>query len=291
MRGVVAVVGPTGVGKSRLALSLAQLFGGEIINADSRQVYRYMDIGTAKPTPQDRALVPHHLLDLVDPDEPFSVALYQGLAYQAIEEIWGRGRLPLLVGGSGLYIWGVVEGWRFPPIPPNPQLRQQLEEELHRDGLPRLYARLQTLDPAAPQRVDPLNPRRVVRALEVAPPPFPFLIIGLTAPHPYLYRLVDHRVDQMIEQGFVAEVAGLIDRGYPLSLPSMSGVGYRQIGLYLQGQLTLAQAVEQMRFHTHRLARKQYAWFHPADARIHWLEAPDQPQERAAELLARWLET
>ena len=298
---VIVIIGPTAIGKSRLALSLAQTFGGEVINADSRQVYRYMDIGTAKPPPEERALVPHHLLDVVDPDQEFSLALYQGLAYRAMEDVLGRGHLPLLVGGSGLYVWAVVEGWQVPPVPPDPTLRRELEATARQEGADALYLRLREVDPAAAEAVDRRNPRRLVRALEVslgqgrpwarrkAPPPYAFRLIGLTAPRPQLYQLIDSRVDTMVEKGLVAEVEALLQRGYSLSLPALSGVGYRQIGLYLKGELSLEEAIRQTKFHTHRIARHQYAWFRPADPRLHWLDINEDPEAQARRLVEEWL--
>jgi tRNA dimethylallyltransferase len=298
---VVVIVGPTAIGKSRLALSLAQALNGEVINADSRQVYRYMDIGTAKPTPEERALVPHHLLDVVDPDGEFSLALYQRQAYQAIDGVLGWGRLPLLVGGSGLYVWAVVEGWQVPPVPPDPSLRRELEETTRREGPDALYYRLRELDSGAAATVDRRNPRRLVRALEVrlgqgqpgarrkVPPPYTFQLIGLTCPRPQLYQRIDSRVEGMVEKGLVAEVSALLQRGYSLSLPALSGVGYRQMGLYLNGGLSLEDAVQQTKYHTHRIARRQYAWFRPRDPRIHWFDINEDPEGQARGLVEEWL--
>lgn len=294
---VVAIVGPTAVGKSHLSLSLAQALNGEIINADSRQVYRYMDIGTAKPTPQEQSLAPHHLLDVVDPDGEFSLALYQRLAYQAIDEVLARGRLPLLVGGSGLYVWAVVEGWQVPPVPPDPSLRRELEETARREGPDALYRRLRDLDPGAADTVDRRNPRRLVRALEVClrhgqlgtrrkvPPPYAFRLIGLTTPRPHLYRRIDSRVEGMVEKGLVAEVKALLQRGYSLSLPALSGAGYRQMGLYLNSELSLEEAVQQTKYNTHRIARRQYAWFRTSDPRIRWLDINEDPETQAQRLV------
>jgi tRNA dimethylallyltransferase len=298
---VVAIVGPTAVGKSHLSLFLAQALNGEVINADSRQVYRYMDIGTAKSTSEERSLVPHHLLDVVDPDGEFSLALYQRLAYQSIEQVLARGRLPLLVGGSGLYMWAVVEGWQVPSVPPDPALRRELEETARREGSDALYHRLRELDPEAAGTVDRRNPRRLVRALEVClrqgkpgarrktPPPYAFRLIGLSAPRPQLHRRIDSRVEGMVEKGLVAEVEALLQRGYSLSLPALSGVGYRQMGAYLTGETPLAEAVQQTKYHTHRIARRQYAWFRTSDPRIHWLDINEGPGERARGLVEEWL--
>ncbi len=292
---VLVVVGPTGVGKSRLALELAQELGGEVINADSRQVYRYMDTGTGKPSPQDRALVPHHLLDIVDPDQEFSLALFQALAYQAIEEVFQRMRLPILVGGTGQYVWGVVEGWQVPRVPPDSAFRQEMEERARREGIGPLYDELRALDPEVASRIDPRNVRRAIRALGLAGagvkgrekrhPPYKFLIIGLTAPRGELYARIDKRVDDMIGRGWVEEVRGLLDKGYSPSLPALSSVGYREIIGYLKGELGLPQAVQRIKYATHRFARRQSAWFKTGDARIEWLEARGGEVGRALALV------
>lgn len=282
MNRLLAIVGPTGTGKSRLALRLAQAFNGEIVSADSRQVYRYMDIGTAKPRKEEQALVPHHLIDIVNSDEDFSLAQYQELAYKAIEDIQQRGKRAILAGGSGLYVWAVLEGWMIPKAAPDLKLRHRLET-VERDEL---YRELAKIDPVAAQRIDPRNVRRIIRAIEVyhqakvpfsqlqlkTKTPFDTLIIGLTAEREELYRRIDLRVDEMIKAGLVDEVKGLIDMGYDFSLPSMSGIGYKQIALYLRGKLTLPLAIQQIKFETHRLARHQYSWFRLKDDRIRWFD-------------------
>jgi len=297
---VVVVVGPTGVGKSSLALELAQELGGEIVNADSRQVYRHMDIGTGKPSPQERVLAPHHLLDIVDPDQEFSLALFQPLAYRAIEEALQRKRLPILVGGTGQYVWGVVEGWEVPRVPPDAAFRQGMEEKARRDGAGAVHEELRALDPGAASRIDPKNVRRAIRALELAragvrgrekkTPLHKFAIIGLTAPRDELYARIDRRVDDMIGRGWVEEVRGLLERGYGPSLPALSSVGYREIAGYLRGECELPQAVQRIKYATHRFARRQYAWFKPGDSRIHWVYATEEAASRAIFLVSRFHE-
>ena len=298
MNRLVAVVGPTGVGKSKLALRLAKALDGEIVSADSRQVYRYMDIGTAKPTPQEQASVPHHLIDILEPDEDFSLAQYQQLAYKAIADINERQKLALLVGGSGLYIWSVLEGWKIPAVAPDPKFRRRLEAKAASGEEEELYQELVRLDPAAAQKIDPRNVRRTIRALEVhrsaeipisklqgkAAPSLNTVIIGLTAERPELYRRIDLRVDEMIKRGLADEVKQLLDRGYDANLPAMSGIGYKQITMFLKGKLTLADAVQQTKFETHRLARHQYSWFRLKDVRIGWF---DIQKDKEAKILAR----
>lgn len=286
MNRLVAVVGPTGVGKSRLALDLAQAFDGEIVSADSRQVYRYMDIGTAKPIKKELPLVPHHLINIINPDEDFSLAQYQQLAYRAIEDIQRRRKRAILAGGSGLYVWAVLDGWGIPEVAPDLKLRRRLEEKAVRVGKDALYQELAQVDPVAAQRIDPANVRRIIRALEVyrgaevpisqvqlkARPLPSTLIIGLTADRAELYRRIDLRVDEMIERGLVDEVRGLLDRGYDLALPAMSGIGYKQIAMHLRGELALPAAIQQIKFETHRLVRHQYSWFRLKDGRIRWFD-------------------
>ncbi|MDO8687698.1 MAG: tRNA (adenosine(37)-N6)-dimethylallyltransferase MiaA [Dehalococcoidales bacterium] len=300
---LVAIVGPTAIGKSRLALRLAQDFNGEIVGADSRQVYRYMDIGTAKPSRQELSSLPHHLIDIVNPDEDFSLAQYQQFAYRAIEDIPQRHKLALLVGGSGLYIRAVLEGWAIPAVPPDPAFRRSLAEKAAVDGTGELYQELVKVDPVAAQSIDRRNVRRVIRALEVSryagtpfsqlqqkqAPPFNALIIGLTTDRAELYRRIDLRVDKMIEQSLVEEVKKLVSQGYSLNLPSMSGIGYKQIGLFLQGELTLAEAIEQIKFATHRFVRGQYNWFRLSDERIKWFDIQDATETEITELVAGFI--
>lgn len=285
MECLVAIVGPTAVGKSELALRLAQEFNAEIVNADSRQVYRHMDIGTSKPTLAEIALIPHHVINVVDPDEDFNLAVYCQLATSAIEAIQRKNKLPLLVGGSGLYVWSIVEGWRIPSVPPDPKLRRHLEVKAKKEGIDSLHRELQSVDPVAAVKIAPTNMRRVIRALEIyqisgkpsskfwrkRAPDFPVLVIGLTVERAELYHRIDRRVDRMVEEGLVDEVKWLLESGYGLSLPSMSGIGYRQIGEFLEGKMSLPAAIDRIKYETHRLARHQYAWFHLNDVRIHWL--------------------
>jgi len=301
MSHLIAIVGPTAVGKSALAIYLAQVFSGEIVSADSRQVFRSMDIGTAKPSPEERALVPHHLIDVVNPDQDFTVALYQEIAIRAIEDIQRRGRLAFLVGGSGLYVRALVGGFRIPLVPPDAELRRSLEGKAAAEGYTALYEELKGIDPTAAQRIDPHNVRRVIRALEVfRTTGLPFsqlqgsspllqsfrtLTIGLTATREDLYRRIDSRVDRMMERGLVQEVKGLLEQGYSLDLPAMSGLGYKQIGQYLKEDIDLSKAVQRIKYETHRFARHQYAWFRPNDEEIHWFEARNGVEEAIRSLI------
>lgn len=301
---LIAIVGPTGVGKTELALCLGERLPIEVISADSRQVYRYMDIGTAKPSLEERQRVPHHIIDVVDPDQTFTLAMFLEMAREAFEDITSRGKIPVLVGGTGQYIWAFLEGWEVPRVPPSPELREKLFREAEEKGAEALFARLIELDPEAANFVDPRNVRRVVRALEVClltgkpfsqlrrrnPPPFRTLILGLTLPRSELYKRVDKRIELMLEKGLVKEVEKLFSMGYSLNLPSMSGVGYLEIGRYLQGELSMEEAVAFMKKRTRNFIRHQYNWFRLDDPRIHWLEAREGACQEAFELIQAFLE-
>jgi len=289
MNQLIAIVGPTAVGKSSLSIHLAQAFGGEIVSADSRQVYRYMDIGTAKPSPEERALVPHHLIDIADPDQDFTLALYQDMASRAIADIQRRGQLALLVGGSGLYIKSIVDGLSIPQVAPDAGLRRSLEQRAEREGYASLHNELKRVDPAAAAGIDLRNVRRVIRALEVyhttgtpfslqrrSTPLFDCLTLGLTTNRDNLYGMIDSRVDRMMQRGLVGEVEGLLEQGYSLDLPAMSGLGYKQIGQYINGDVGLEEAVQRIKYDTHRFARHQYAWFRPGDEAIYWFDVKDE---------------
>ena len=300
---IVAIVGPTAVGKTALALELAQKLDGEIINADSRQVYRGMDVGTAKPSPEERTLVPHHLLDLCNPDDTFSLALFLEQAHAAVDDVQSRNRLPLLVGGSGQYVWAFLEGWQPPKVPPNPALRADLELQLERRGVWPLYELLQAVDPQTAERIDPQNPRRVLRALEIhlsggkQSTHYPrrkdadvnALILGLTTNREQLYSRIDRRVDDMMQRGFLDEVQRLLDRGYAPSLPAMSGVGYQELAAHLSGELPLEEAVQRIKYRTHAIARRQYNWFRLEDPRIRWLDTSDNPSDTALPITQNYL--
>jgi tRNA dimethylallyltransferase len=265
-------------------LHLAEVLDGEIISADSRQVYREMDIGTDKATPEARARVPHHLIDVVAPNETLTLAQFQRLAYAAIDDIAARGRLPFLVGGSGQYVRAVVEGWGVPEVAPQERLRAALEG-LSTEELVRW---LVALDPVAAARVDQRNRRRLIRALEVtlvsgrpisaqqvkSPPPYRVLQVGLTLVRSLLYQRIDTRVERMLEAGLLDEVRRLSEC-YGWDLPAMSGLGYAQLGTYLRGETTLEEAVAAIKRETRRLVRHQANWFKHEDPSIHWFDTAD----------------
>lgn len=283
---LVAIAGPTATGKTGLAVALAAEFAAEIISADSRQVYCGLDIGTAKPTAHERAQAPHHVLDIVAPENTsFSVAVWRHYAEQALQDIAARGKQPWLVGGTGLYVQSLTEGLEFPNVPPQPKLRAELAVDLEQEGVDVLYARLRDLDPEAAARIDRHNPRRLIRALEVClvsgkpfsaqrkrcPPSYPVLQIGLCTDRETLYQRIDERVDKMVADGFVEEVKRLVDQGISVELPSMQSAGYRQIAAHLQGCCTLAEAIQQTKYATHQLAKRQETWFRKQKG-IQWIE-------------------
>ena len=284
---LVAIVGPTASGKTELALALARRWSVEILVADSRQVYRGMDIGTAKPDATARAAVTHHLLDLVAPDEPFTVAQWVEHARALLPAIAARGRIPMVVGGTGLYVSALVDGHDYASQPWSPEMRTRLAGELEAGGLEPLALRLATLDPVAAARIDLRNPRRVLRALERAeaggagasPGAAPYAgrlaLLGIRRPREVLYRRIDARAASLFSTGLLDEVRALLEAGYGTELPPMSGHGYREAAAHLAGEWTLAQAVAVTARRTRQYAKRQLSWFR-RDPRILWLSAGDE---------------
>lgn len=300
---LVVIVGPTAVGKTSVAVHVAQALNGEIVSADSRQIYMSLDIGTAKPSPEEREQAIHHLVDILTPDVWLTLAEYQSRAYAAIDKIVGAGRMPLLVGGTGQYVKAVVEGWGIPHVPPHPVLRADLEAFAEIYGSTSLHARLAEVDAPAAQAIDWRNTRRVARALEVylvsgqpitaqqarQPRPYRILQIGLTRDRQSLYRRVDERIDRMVADGLVDEVKRLVQAGYGWGLPSMSGLGYSQIGVYLRGECTLEDAVACIKHDTRAFIRKQYNWFRLLDPGIVWFDLDVRSPNDVLEAVRRWL--
>jgi tRNA dimethylallyltransferase len=301
---LLVILGPTASGKTSLAIEIAQAVNGEIISADSRQIYRYMDIGTAKPTPSQQAEIPHHLLDVVKPDENLSLAQYQRMTYDSIAAIHECGNVPLLVGGTGQYITAVIEGWTIPEVPPNEALRAELETFAAEQGAMALHERLAQLDPTAAANIDYRNVRRVVRALEVCietgqaiselqrkqPPPYRVMTYGLTMDRDRLYEIADQRVGQMMEQGFLEEVQQLLAAGYNRKLPSMSGLGYAQLAAHVLDNRPLADAIMDTKHATHDFIRRQYTWFRGHDSGILWHNIEQLDRAALIEATARWVQ-
>lgn len=295
LRRLVAIVGATGTGKSAIALELAQRLGGEIVNADSRQVYRGMDIGTAKPSPEDRRKVRHHLYDVADPRDGYSLALYQRQARETLDSIWARNTFAWLVGGTGQYVWGLLEAWQVPDVAPDAQLRARYERFAADNGWEALHRRLAAVDALASERIDGRNVRRVIRALEIfeksgrpmsewqarGTPDFEFLLFGVDVPRDVLYPRVDRRVDAMFEGGLVDETQALLAAGVPAGAPAMSSIGYGETVRFLRGELTLDEARDRTKIATHRLIRSQDQWFRRDDRRITWVRDADDVDMQA----------
>jgi len=273
------------VGKTRVAVALAERLDGELVSADSRQIYRGLDIGTGKAGPAELKGIPQHLVDVCDPGESFTVADYQQRAWQVIGAILARRRLPLLVGGTGLYVRAVVDGLNFAAAGPDPERRQRWEALAQREGETGLHQRLRDVDPAAAARIHPTDRRRLVRALEVyeitgmplsarqalRPPPYTALIIGLRAPRELLYRWITQRVHAMVDGGLQAETARLLAAGVSPKYRALEGIGYAEMVQVLEGKLSLDAAIERIARMTRRYARRQLTWFR-ADPRVRWFD-------------------
>jgi len=300
---LVIILGPTGVGKSEVAIDVALQVQGEIINADSQLVYRHMDIGTAKPLTSVRQRVPHHIIDVVNPDEEFNAALYREFALKAVQEIVARKKKAILCGGTGLYIRALTQGLFVGPSK-DARIRERLEEEAKEKGPSFLYERLRQVDPEATLSIHPNDRYRIIRALEVfeltgkgishwqkehgfKERAFETLKIGLNRDRQELYDQINRRCDEMIGNGFVEEVKGLVERGYGLDLPPLQSVGYRQIGLYLRGEVGLDEAVALMKRDTRHLAKRQLTWFR-SDKGIQWFH-PEKERNRIIGLASEFL--
>jgi tRNA dimethylallyltransferase len=299
---LIAVFGPTGVGKTACAIDLALEFTGEVVNADSRYLYRHLEIGVAKPTLAERRGIPHHLIDVFDPAEHVTVAQVQRLAYAAINEIHSRGRVPILVGGTPLYMNSITEGWRIPEVAPDWAFRRTLEKRIEQEGLEQVTSELARIDPIAAERSG-RNARRVIRALEIhhatgrpmsqlegkEAPPYRMLKVALTRDREELYRALDARVDAQIDAGLVDEVRRLVESGLTGDEPAFSSIGYRQLLPYLRGEITLADAVERIKSDTHRYVRHQMTWLRRG-ADLAWYDTgQDGWQERLRSRVADFL--
>lgn len=302
-RPLVVIVGPTAVGKTEIAIRLAERLRGEIVSADSRLFYRGMDIGTAKPTLDERARVPHHLIDVADPDRVWNLAIFHQAARQAIAKVHAHRHLPLLVGGTGQYVHSVIEDWRVPAVKPDARLREALQAWAGEIGPHALHARLAVLDPPAASGIDYRNLRRTVRALEVifrtgrrfseqqqrGESPYRTLILGLSRPRPELYRRIDARIDAMLAGGLVEEVRTLLALGFDRDLPTFSAIGYREIIAYLDGEITLERARALMKRRTRQFVRRQANWFKREDPNILWFIVGANTVDEMEQEISAWL--
>jgi tRNA dimethylallyltransferase len=301
---LILIVGPTAVGKTEIAIQLAERLNGEIVSADSRLLYRGMDIGTAKPTTAEQARVPHYLIDVAGPDETWSLANFQHEARRVIADIHARGKLPFLVGGTGQYVRAVTEGWLPPEVKPDDKLRDELEKMKNERGHDWLFEKLKLLDPEAVEKMDARNVRRTIRALEVilttgrkfsaqrgqSDSPYRLITIGLTRPREELYARVDARIDAMFEAGLVEEVRRLLEKGYSAELPSMSGIGYRECVGVVKGQFSDEQARVQIRHDTRVFVRRQANWFKEGDPSIHWFRVQSNSSEEIEKFLRQLID-
>jgi tRNA dimethylallyltransferase len=300
---LVVILGPTAVGKSEVAIRIAEDLNGEVVSADSRLFYRGMDIGTAKPSLEERQHVPHHLIDVANPDEIWSLVVFQQAARRAIDEVHQRNRLPIMVGGTGQYIRAVVQAWDAPPVEPDPRLRSALEAWKDEIGAQGLHARLAVLDPDAAGKIDPRNVRRTVRALEVifssgkkfsqqtksGETPYDLLQIGLIRSRAELYARIDTRIQAMLEAGFVEEVQNLLNHGYSPDLPTLSAIGYGEIIEYLSGKISLDEAIVLIKRQTRIFVRRQANWFKKDDPNIAWFQMYSGIEQEIIAFVRGWL--
>ncbi|MFQ5811068.1 MAG: tRNA (adenosine(37)-N6)-dimethylallyltransferase MiaA [Armatimonadota bacterium] len=306
---LLCIVGPTATGKTEIAIDVARRLGGEIVSADSMQIYRRMDIGTAKPTAAEREQAAFHLIDFVEPDQPYSVQQYQGAAEAAIRSIHQRGALPILCGGTGLYVSAVLDHYVFPPGDGTEGIREQLEEDARRHGPQALHRRLHEIDPDTAARTSPQDIKRVIRALEVfaltgeaisraasvdphSEMQYTVAVFGISMPRAGLYHRIEQRVDAMMDAGLLDEVAGLLRDGYGRHLQAMQAIGYRQLAAHLAGETSLSDGVAAVKRDTRRYAKRQLTWLR-RDERVRWIDVLQHggAQEVAGAIAAKWRDT
>lgn len=286
MKPLVVVLGPTAVGKTAIGIQLCQKLNGEIVSGDSMLVYKGMDIGTAKPSIEERQGIPHHMIDIMDPSEEYNVVEFQEKATCVIEDIQQRGKIPVLLGGTGLYIRAIIEGYQFSPANSNNVFRQQLQEEACEFGNMYVWQKLKAIDPVTAARLHPNDQRRIIRAIEVYhdtglplsaqyaatyKTPYKLALIGLTMPREMLYQRIDDRVDIMISDGLEQEVRRLLQEGYHPEMLAMKGLGYRQMIDYINGEYDLAEAIYLIKRDTRHFAKRQMTLFKKIDG-IEWYD-------------------
>lgn len=286
-RRVAFIVGPTAVGKTDLSIEIAQELNAEVISADSRYLYKKMDIGTAKPHQSEMKRIPHHLIDIAEIQENWSLAQYKKKTIETMEDIFSRGKFPLIVGGSGQYIRALIEGWDIPEKAPNLEMRDVLTGWAEKIGKEAIYNKLEIIDPDAAGYIDYRNLRRTIRALEVIfhtgykfstqrdskPLDFSYKIAGLARPREELYKRIDQRIEKMMASGFIEEVSELLEDGYTLNNPPMSAIGYKEVTLFLKGEISLEECILAMKRKTRQFVRRQANWFKDTDDRIKWFDA------------------
>lgn len=302
MEKVIVLAGPTATGKTDLAIELALMVNGEIISADSAQVYRYMDIGTAKPTPEEQRGIPHHMMDIVYPDEAFSVAQFKALAEAAIRDILARGKVPIVAGGTGLYISSLVYNIQFSETISDQGFRERMKALAEQYGPEYLHNRLKAIDPISAEKIHPNNVKRVIRALEVyettgrpisehqalsrtKPPEFDYRLFGLIMDRQRLYERIEQRTDIMMKKGLADEVARILGMGYSRDLVSLQAIGYKEIAAALYGECSMDEAVQQIKLNTRHLAKRQIAWFNSMEG-LKWLDTQVLDRRAMLKILA-----
>ncbi len=291
LKKIIAVVGPTASGKTALAVEIAKRFDGEVVSCDSMQIYKYMDIGTAKATAREQAIVPHHMIDFAEPDEKFSVADFVRLARECIDEVHSRGKLPILAGGTGLYMDSVIENIEFADFGSDQGFRENMHKMAETDGNDAVHALLAEKDPEAAEKIHPNNIRRVIRALEVChltgktftqvnkesrrQAMYDALILGIDAERQVLYDRINLRVDKMLDEGLLAEVRKLYDMGISRDTTAMQAIGYKELIEYFDGKATLEEAIEKIKMESRRYAKRQLTWFR-RNSNIHWVSIGEE---------------
>jgi len=304
-RPLFVLIGPTAVGKTSLSIEIAKKINGEIISADSMQVYKYLNIGTAKIRPEEAQGIPHHLVNIKKPTESFSVAEFKKLAEEKISEIYNKKKLPMLVGGTGLYVNSVINDYNFTEIDSSQKIRADLKKIVLEQGIETLLAKLNEIDPISAQKFHPHDQRRIIRALEVyystGKPisqnqitsngdntKYKLIIVGLNLAREKLYQRINFRVDEMLKEGWLSEIENLLQHGVPIDAPGLQGLGYKQLVMYLEGWLTYEEAVELIKRDTRRFAKRQLTWFN-RDKRIYWVQMDNRNENEALEEILSYL--